>query len=68
MSPIPKVPGTNLVNEYRPISVLPVISKVAEMWIKEKIRPFVLARVDQNQFAYSHGRSTEDAILLVQHF
>ncbi|MCP3663170.1 MAG: hypothetical protein GY696_11860 [Gammaproteobacteria bacterium] len=24
--------------------------------------------MDQNQFAYSHGRSTEDAILLVQHF
>ncbi|MCP3667324.1 MAG: hypothetical protein GY696_33330 [Gammaproteobacteria bacterium] len=33
-----------------------------------KIRPFVLDRVDHNQFAYAPGRSTEDAVLLVQHF
>ncbi|MCP3663811.1 MAG: hypothetical protein GY696_15190, partial [Gammaproteobacteria bacterium] len=30
ISPIPKVPGTSIISEHRPISVLPSLSKVAE--------------------------------------
>ncbi|MCP3667185.1 MAG: hypothetical protein GY696_32615 [Gammaproteobacteria bacterium] len=33
IAPIPKVPGTESVSEFRPISVLPVISKLAEKWV-----------------------------------
>ncbi len=66
--PIPKVPGTDLVSEHRPISILPVISKIAEKWLKDQLSPFIMANIDANQFAYSHGRSTEDAINLLQYF
>ncbi|MCP3662720.1 MAG: reverse transcriptase family protein, partial [Gammaproteobacteria bacterium] len=68
ISPIPKVPGTNPVNEFRPISVLPVLSKIAEKWLKRILRPFIMDRIDPNQFAYAAGRSTEDAINLLQFY
>ncbi len=68
ITPIPKVPGTNLVNEFRPISILPVLSKIAEKWLKLKLSPFIQDRLGPNQFAYSRGRSTEDAINLLQFY
>ncbi|MCP3668464.1 MAG: hypothetical protein GY696_39270 [Gammaproteobacteria bacterium] len=68
ITPIPKVPGTNLVNEYRPISVLPVISKIAEQWFKKLLSPYIMENVDSNQFAYTTGRSTEDALNLLQYY
>ncbi len=66
--PIPKVSGTNMVNEFRPISILPVLSKVAELWMKKILTPFIMAKADENQFAYSAGRSTEDALNLLQYY
>jgi len=68
ITPIPKIPGTDCVHEFRPISVLPVLSKVAEMWMKEKLAPYIVDTINENQFAYAKGRSTEDAINLLQYY
>ncbi|MCP3666705.1 MAG: hypothetical protein GY696_30125, partial [Gammaproteobacteria bacterium] len=66
ITPIPKVPGTVSITEFRPISVLPVLSKIAETWMKEKLTPYIMEKVSPCQFAYAKGRSTEDAINYLQ--
>ncbi len=48
ISPIPKVPGINLVNEFSPFSVLPVLSKIAEKWLKCILRPFIMDRITES--------------------
>ncbi len=67
ITPIPKVPGTVSISEFRPISVLPVLSKIAETWMKEKLTPYIMDKVNSSQFAYAKGRSTEDAINYLQY-
>ncbi|MCP3666297.1 MAG: hypothetical protein GY696_27985, partial [Gammaproteobacteria bacterium] len=68
ITPIEKVPGTDQVSNFRPISVLPVLSKVAESWMKRILSPFLFERPDWNQFAFSSGRAVEVAIALLQFY
>ncbi|MCP3668019.1 MAG: hypothetical protein GY696_36950, partial [Gammaproteobacteria bacterium] len=68
ISPIQKIPGTDLVSSFRPISVLPALSKIAERWMKRIITPFVFSIPDWNQFAYTPGRAVEDAAGLLQFY
>ncbi len=56
---IPTVPRTDCVHEFQPISFLPVL---AEIWMKEDLSPCILKNINENQFAYDKGRSTEDAV------
>ncbi len=65
LAPIPKIPGSIDPADYRPISILPVLSKVYERWLLSNLRPFL--HTDSFQFAYSQGSSTEDAIAALQH-
>ncbi len=65
---IPKVPGTNKVSEMRPISILPVLSKIGEQWLKSNCRPYLMNKAHDHQFAYLQGRSTEDAIALAEYY
>ncbi len=54
---------TNL-NNYRPISLLPVLSKVFEKVINKQINTVINnGYIDENQFGFREGHSTEDAVL-----
>ncbi len=54
---------TNL-NNYRPISLLPVLSKVFEKVINLQLTKIIDAGyIDDNQFGFRKNHSTEDAIL-----
>ncbi|MCP3661699.1 MAG: reverse transcriptase family protein [Gammaproteobacteria bacterium] len=69
VAPIPKVPGTSTCSEFRPISVLPVLSKIAERWIQRCIADdYLFNPPDENQFAYLKGCSIEDALALLQFY
>ncbi len=68
MSAIPKVPGTSIISEHRPISVLPSLSKVAERCLLRQLRPYIFNPPNDNQFAYLNGRSVDDALATVQFY
>ena len=55
---------TNL-NNYRPISLLPVLSKILEKIINNQITKKLdeLHLIDDNQYGFRTGHSTEDAVL-----
>ena len=54
---------TNL-NNYRPISLLPVFSKVFEKIINKQLTAVIdNGYIDDNQFGFRKGHSTEDAVL-----
>jgi retron-type reverse transcriptase len=55
---------TNL-NNYRPISLLPVLSKVLEKLINKQITDKLDEKmiIDENQYGFRTGHSTEDAVV-----
>jgi hypothetical protein len=53
--------------DYRPISLLPIISKVVEKCISEFILMYVGPHLSKSQFGFRQGCSTTDAILFLQH-
>jgi len=54
---------TNL-NNYRPIALLPVLSKVFEKVVNEQLNKIIeIGFIDDNQFGFRNSHSTEDAIL-----
>ncbi len=61
---LPKKGNSNAPKDYRPISILPVLSKVAERWLATLITTYV--SLSPFQFAYTKGRSTEDALAFLQ--
>ena len=55
--------STNL-NNYRPISLLPVISKIFEKIINNQLTKVIdNGYIDHNQYGFRRGHSTEDAVL-----
>ncbi len=62
---IPKVPSSTSPHDFRPISVLPVLSKVAEAWLLHLLEPYLKTSVWQ--FGFKKGSSTDDAIAAVTH-
>jgi hypothetical protein len=56
--------NTNM-NNYRPIALLPVLSKVLEKIINEQITAKLdeMHLIDDNQYGFRTGHSTEDAVL-----
>ncbi len=60
----PKKPGASVPSEFRPISILPVLSKIAERWLLSILKMYIA--LSPYQFAHSRGRSTEDALALLQ--
>ncbi len=62
---IPKSAGANSADKFRPISVLPVLARVAERWLLAILSPY--ARLSPFQFGNLRKRSTEDALAFLQH-
>jgi hypothetical protein len=67
ISPIPKKHGSSNPSDYRPISLLPLLSKFVENLIMKVLQPHIEPLLSDNQFGFRERRSTSDAILLLQH-
>jgi len=69
--PIPK-PKTNSseINGYRPISLIPSLSKIIEIMISLRLMWFINRHslTNGNQVAFKKNHSTMDSILKIQHF
>lgn len=68
--PIPKCVQPNSVSDFRPISLLPVLSKIFErIVLRVLLLPYVKRSVDKSQFAFIPrcGAGTTPALVLVQH-
>ncbi len=63
--PIPKVSSPSNTNDFRPVSILPILSKVAEAWFLHLLRPFLWT--SPWQFGFKSNSGTEDAIAAVTH-
>ena len=63
--PIYKSGGRDLVSNYRPISLLCVVSKVLERLIYNKVMPFLLDNFSKYQFGFLPKRSSTQQLLLV---
>ena len=61
--PIYKKGNPNLVTNYRPVSLLPVISKILEKLIHTKILPHILPKITQSQHGFMPSRSTVTQLL-----
>ncbi|XP_022795149.1 uncharacterized protein LOC111333792 [Stylophora pistillata] len=69
ITPVPKQNPIHDVNKHlRPISLTPVLSKVAEDFVVESfLKPVVLAKVDVRQFGTVPGSSTTQALISMVH-
>lgn len=70
MSPVPKCSSPSQSSDFRPISLLPIISKVLEKFVARKwILPVISRKVSKSQFAYmpGPGSGTTTALTLLQH-
>ena len=63
--PIYKSCGRDLVSNYRPISLLCVVSKVLERLIYNKVMPFLLDNFSKYQFGFLPKQSSTQQLLLV---
>src|SRR5436190_4915195 len=63
--PLPKTKHPTMVQHYRPISVLPVLSKVLERVVSDQLIDFLSERglSDPCQFAYKRNTSTQTCII-----
>jgi len=63
VTPVNKIPSPLLVSDYRPISVLSVVSKVFERHLKTVLLPFIEPFLHESQFGFRSQRSTSDALM-----
>lgn len=61
--PIPKKCGAASYSDYRPISILPSLSKIWEILIKQQITDFVDKKICDNQSGFRKFHSTTTAVL-----
>ena len=69
VTPIPKLPPSSSVANYRPISITPILSKVYERMVSVRLGRFMECRglLPTSQFAYRKDFGTCDALLCVAH-
>ena len=69
VTPFPKGPPPSSVDNYRPISVTSVLSKVFELLVSVRLGRFMECGgvLPTTQFAYRKGLGTCDALLCVSH-
>ena len=69
VTPIPKGPSSSSVANYRPISIIPVLSKVFERLVAIRLGRFMehCGVLPTTQFAHRKGLGTCDALLCVSH-
>lgn len=68
--PVPKTDKPSSITDFRPISILPVVSKVFERLVSKKyVLPLIKDRVNPSQFAFipRPGAGTTSALVLAQH-
>ncbi len=65
VTPIPKIAGTQNVAEFRPITILPILAKLAEKWILELLEDHL--ETHDHQFGFKKRSGTEDAISFAQY-
>lgn len=63
--PIHKAGDRGIINNYRPISILPTLSKILERIINNRLVKFIAHNnlLSKNQFGFRSGKSSEDALL-----
>ena len=66
ISPLFKNGDPSLARNYRPVSLLPVVSRILEHFVKTQLTKFLhdLSLLPPSQFAYRKSHSTEDALVL----
>lgn len=69
VKPIPKLSNIKSVEDFRPISILPCMSKLLERVMKDQIQNHVDAKnlLFKHQSGFRNGHSTETAMLKVTH-
>ena len=67
VTPIFKKDSKKLVSNYRPISLLPIVSKVLEKCVLRNILPYFLRVISDSQFGFLEGRSCVSQLLSVLH-
>lgn len=65
--PVPKVDCSSNPSDYRPISLLPIISKLFERHVFNHLYLLVESKLSPKQFGFRKGRSTTDALLYYEH-
>ena len=66
VTPVPKCAKPVEISNYRPISLLPILSKCLERIVSQRwILPFIRDRINVSQFAYLPGRGTTVALTLL---
>lgn len=70
ITPIPKITGTNISSNFRPINVLPVDEKICENLVKDQLLKFInennLLDVNQSVFREKHSCETLLNSLIVE--
>ncbi len=64
ITPIPKVAGTQSIMEFRPITILSILSKLAEKWLLVLLEDHL--DTSQFQFGFKKQSGTEDAVAFAQ--
>lgn len=68
VTPVPKIPHPVSLSDFRPISVTPILSRVAEKFIvKHFVQPAIPADIILDQFAFKSTGSTTCALIALQH-
>ena len=67
LNPIFKTGDKDNVNNYRPISILPTLSKIIEKWIQIKLMIYLDKHklLHKNQSGFQKNHSTESALILI---
>ena len=66
ISPLFKGGDVTVASNYRPVSLLPIISRMLEKFVQQRLMSFLTVNMllPDSQFAYRKNHSTEDAITL----
>jgi retron-type reverse transcriptase len=67
VTPVPKKGHSQQPADYRPVSLLSVVSKIAERHISNLLKPYIEPLLPSDQFGFRPKRSTEDALLIFEH-
>jgi exonuclease III len=68
--PVHKSGRRNLLNNYRPISLLPILNKIFEKLLYERLTNFITKHniISENQFGFRKSRDTQQATLKLINF
>ena len=65
VAPVHKKEETTLAKNYRPVSLIPVVSKLFEKKMYDEITDFIEKSLSPYLFGFRKGRSTEQCLLVM---